>query len=88
MDVAASNGSTNTVLFWQNQGGGNFAKRPVTFEATAVFQVDKTSVNLPATWERPTEIAKGSAFVVLAKIQSGAGGEELVYKFSAGKESA
>ena len=60
----------------------------VFFMVTAVFQVDKTSVNLPRTWERPTEIAKGSAFVVLAEIVSGGGGKELVYKFSAGKDSS
>ena len=60
----------------------------VFFMVTTVFQVDKTSVNLPLSVERSTEIPKGAAFVVLAKIASGAGGEELVYKFSAGKDTS
>ncbi len=59
----------------------------IFFMVTTVFQVDKTSVNLPATWERPTEIPRGAAFVVLAKL-AGAGGEELVYKFSAGEDTS
>ncbi|MFQ5766553.1 MAG: ExbD/TolR family protein [Acidobacteriota bacterium] len=60
----------------------------IFFMVTTVFQVDKTSVNLPLTWERPVEIPRGAAFVVLAKVISGAGGQELVYKFSAGKDTS
>ncbi|MFQ5670567.1 MAG: ExbD/TolR family protein [Acidobacteriota bacterium] len=60
----------------------------IFFMVTTVFQVDKTSVNLPSTWERPREIPRGAAFVVLAKLVSGAGGEELVYKFSAGEDTS
>ena len=60
----------------------------VFFMVTAVFQVDKTSVNLPSSWERPREIDRGAAFVVLAKIASGGGGEELVYKFSGGEATS
>jgi biopolymer transport protein ExbD len=60
----------------------------IFFMVTTVFQVDKTSVNLPSTWERPTEIPRGSAFVVLAKLTSGSGGEELVYKFSGGEDTS
>ena len=60
----------------------------VFFMVTTVFQVDKTSVNLPQSWERSAEIPKGAAFVVLAKIASGGGGQELVYKFSAGVDTS
>jgi len=60
----------------------------IFFMVTTVFQVDKTSVNLPMSWERPVEIPRKAAFVVLAKLTSGAGGEELIYKFSAGEDSS
>ncbi|MFQ5719230.1 MAG: ExbD/TolR family protein, partial [Acidobacteriota bacterium] len=60
----------------------------VFFMVTTVFQVDKTSVNLPLTWERSSEIPRGAAFVVLANIISGDGGKKLVYKFSAGKDTS
>jgi biopolymer transport protein ExbD len=60
----------------------------IFFMVTTVFQVDKTSVNLPATWERPTELPRGAAFVVLADVTSGSGGREMVYKFSAGESTS
>jgi biopolymer transport protein ExbD len=60
----------------------------IFFMVTTVFQVDKTSVNLPRTWERPFEIPRGAAFVVLAKIYRGPSAEELVYKFSAGEDTS
>jgi len=60
----------------------------IFFMVTTVFQVDKTSVNLPRSWERPVEIPRKAAFVVLAKMSSGGGGEELIYKFSAGEDTS
>ena len=62
----------------------------IFFMVTTVFQVDKTSVNLPLSWERPSEITRGAAFVVLADVPSGAGGGamERVYKFSEGEDTS
>jgi biopolymer transport protein ExbD len=60
----------------------------IFFMVTTVFQVDKTPVNLPMSWERPVELPRTAAFVVLAKLTSGGGGEELIYKFSAGIDSS
>jgi biopolymer transport protein ExbD len=59
----------------------------IFFMVTTVMQVDKTTVNLPRSWERPLELPRGAAFVVLGKLAS-AGGEELVYKFSAGEDTS
>ena len=55
---------------------------------TTVMQVDKTTVNLPKSWERPLELPRGAAFVVLGEMNSGSGGKELVYKFSAGEDTS
>ncbi len=60
----------------------------IFFMVTTVFQVDKTRVNLPLSWERPIELPRKAAFVVLATLTSGGGGQELVYKFSNGVDSS
>jgi biopolymer transport protein ExbD len=60
----------------------------IFFMVTTVMQVDKTTVNLPRTWERPFELPRGAAFVVLGEMVSGSGGKELVYKFSAGEDTS
>ena len=60
----------------------------IFFMVTTVFQVDKTPVNLPGSWMRPTEIPRKAAFVVLAELTSGGGGKELVYKFSDGVDTS
>jgi hypothetical protein len=53
---------------------------------TTVFDVDRTSVNLPISFER-LEVPRGAAVVVIAKIVTpGTGIEEIHYKFSNGTD--
>jgi biopolymer transport protein ExbD len=54
----------------------------IFFMVTTVHDVDRTSVNLPSAITRE-EAEKGSAMVVLNREMG-----ELVYKFSAGKETS
>ena len=55
----------------------------VFFMVTTVFQVDKTTVDLPLSGVRE-EVPRGSAFVVVH--DDGAGG--VIYKFSSGEENS
>ena len=55
----------------------------IFFMVTTVFEVDRTSVNLPAAKIRE-EAEKGAAFVVLAKDGEG----NLFYKFSDGENNS
>jgi biopolymer transport protein ExbD len=56
----------------------------IFFMVTTVHETDRTSVNLPLATTRE-EAEKGSAIVVLAKMSKD-GVEDLVYKFSDGKQ--
>ena len=55
----------------------------IFFMVTTVHELDRTSVNLPASKMRE-EAEKGAAIVVLAKVADESGVEQLVYKFSDG----
>lgn len=58
----------------------------IFFMVTTVFDVDRTSVNLPISFERK-EVPRGAAVVVIAKIVDPATNVEAIhYKFSAGEE--
>lgn len=58
----------------------------IFFMVTTVFDVDRTSVNLPVSFER-LEVPRGSAVVVIAKIVDPVTNTESIhYKFSAGEE--
>jgi biopolymer transport protein ExbD len=58
----------------------------IFFMVTTVFDVDRTSVKLPLSVER-TEVPRGSAVVVIAKIVDPATNTEAIhYKFSAGED--
>jgi biopolymer transport protein ExbD len=56
----------------------------IFFMVTTVFDVDRTNVNLPSSFER-TEVPRGSAYIVIGKIITGSR-EEIVYKFSNGED--
>lgn len=56
----------------------------IFFMVTTVFDVDRTNVNLPVSFERK-DIPRGSAYIVIAKIVTGSR-EEIVYKFSNGTD--
>lgn len=56
----------------------------IFFMVTTVFDVDRTNVNLPSSVER-VEVARGSAYIVIAKLIRG-DREEIVYKFSNGED--
>jgi biopolymer transport protein ExbD len=60
----------------------------IFFMVTTVHELDRTSVNLPASSIRE-EAEKGAAIVVLAKqFNEAAGVDQLVYKFSDGDEQS
>jgi len=55
----------------------------IFFMVTTVYDVDRTNVNLPLS-EHRVDVARGSAYVVLAKITEN-NVERLAYKFSDGE---
>jgi biopolymer transport protein ExbD len=58
----------------------------IFFMVTTVFDVDRTSVNLPVSIER-LEVPRGAAVVVIAKIVDPSTNIEAIhYKFSAGED--
>jgi len=57
----------------------------IFFMVTTVQDVDRTNVNIPLSQHR-VDVEKGSAYVVLARVEQADGTQEIVYKFSDGKE--
>jgi len=56
------------------------------FMVSTTFQVDKTTVTLPKSYIQG-EVPKGAAFVVLKRMEGGTP-EDVLLKFSAGKENS